>query len=229
MSMGGGGVQRATAGLVGAGIGNYSAGGLVQSFTNAAAQKGEQGANSAVDIRMAKAMGIDINSREGYAEFQLALQDPDRVAMAMGKFGDQFRSKSFGPNFQALMTQRAFGQYGTRIGPEGARKLAGGFGMGQDMSNMTPDQIAQLAQDATPGVNKAEAGLELQRVGTGGEIAGSMIDLQKTLNNMGASFGEFAPIVKMVTGDMKDLSSVIKDYSSIMNQYGMSALGVGTK
>ena len=226
LSMGGQGVANMAKGLAGAGIPAYAATGMVQQFTQGAAARGQQGANSATDIRMAKAMGIDISNREGYAEFQLALQDPDRVAMAMGKFGDQFRSQGFGKNFQALMMQRAFAQYGTNIGPVGARAMAaGGFGPGDASGGMTPEEIQKIAIANTPGVNRAEAGLELQRVGTGGEMAGSMIDLQKTLNNMAGSFSEFAPIVKLVTGDFVDLSDRIRQLSSVSAKYGVDLIG----
>lgn len=226
-SMGGMGMAGAEMGLINAGVAAHRAGAITQAFTGGVAARGAAGPTSAVDIRMMRAMGINLGGgREEYARGALAMQDPDKVADALPAYLNQFRSEGFGPEFQTMLLQRSLGAYGANVGPDDARALAGGMARGDAQATEDVRSILKRAKAFTPGTMATEAGFEAQRAGVGATMAKSVQDLTQATINMGKAAGEFNVIIGAVTGNFETLSEKLIEVSDTLGAIGAAGLGL---
>lgn len=180
--------------LANTGIAGWRAGAIAQSFGAGASEAGFNGPGGAADWHMMRANGYTGKGGAAeYAKARMSMQDAGGQADKIGEYLSGIVPKNAPPEVQALIVQKAMSAMGTRVGPEEAAKLAAGVsgqGFGGPGGKDYLQKILASGATSTAGYGSvvAEAGIENERAVTGGRIAGAMQNLERTTNNMAATF-----------------------------------------
>jgi len=215
----------ARAGLVAQGIDNFRAGDMLRSFGDGVGAMGRRGAQSATDLRMMRAMGYTGKGGfEEYAEYMLKAQNRGEAMAAMPAYLKQFDVAGLGESGKAFFAQRALGQFGTNIGADEAKNIRG-LKPFQDFTGLQDtDSIVAAGLDLTAttgGSLVAEAGIRNQRIGVGGQIAGTAQALSRATNSMAKSVGNLdGVIIRLARGTERFAGAIDQITGNIGNNLG---------
>jgi len=182
-----------------------------RSFGAGAAAVGRNGPQSGADLRMMRAMGFTGQGGFGeYAKIRLKMQDAGASAAAMPEYLKSFLVPGMDEYSQGLIIQQAMGALKANITAEDAIKLGKGIKSGTFGHADIQEMVIQgqgLAR-ATGYSVIANAGIEQERIGVGGQVAPAVqalerasLNIAKTITGtLGQAINDFAYAIEDATG-----------------------------
>jgi hypothetical protein len=203
-----------------------------RAFIGGAARTGREGPQSAEQFRLMRAFGF--TGEGGMEEFfkaRMAMQSPAMAeqlgmaspAEALSRFVEEMRVEGAGEFMQAGIIQKSFGNLGVQLGPEEAMQFARGISAAEAEGTQfqIDTEAASRLVGAMGGSVRAEAGIEAERIGVGGQVAGTMQELSRTVNDLAGTFQN------VFGGAMEVAADRLEDFTGSLERatQGMDAMG----
>lgn len=223
-------LQAINSGVAATGIRGFRAQSITQGFARGAIRVGQQGMQSAADVRLMRAMGYTgRGGAEEYAKYMMMAQDPGIAARYMPEYVQSF-TRGMDPNsdYAAMMVQRAMGKMGVQLGPVEARQMAlGGSAFKKGMAGSVGATASYAELNGIEGIMARsgrqiagvtgstvveQAGIEQLRIEAGAKVARSMLDLERSVVDIANSFGNaLAPAVEELTAAIKAATGAVSE------------------
>lgn len=182
-------------------------------FGAGAARMSRAGPQTGADLRLMRAMGFTGQKGfEEYAQYRLMGQDAGVASGAMYDYLKSFMDPNMGQWSQALVLQQAMGAMGANITADDALRMSQGLSKGS-FTEVDLKKIVEAGKglaSATGGSVIAQAGIEAERIGVGGEVAPAVQALERASLNLAQTLtGTLGQAVNDFAYAVEDATSLI--------------------